>query len=216
MLTHTLKSILLAHIPATGRAKAFYDFLEAPAATDYDFLLQLSGAPRKLGRQVLPYSEDQMAQLRGLDPALHEISAGNLGRVLLAIICPNPSALHELLLRGDDFEKACVLMALPFRDDAADFHLDAVNVCRTNSLDTYRAIAIDNPYPSRFFTEPEFNQLALKVTFLGLPFDRIYDLEKRYNPELGKSLRFLYDERTSAGRTLPDACLKFMQEKNLL
>ena len=35
------------------------------------------------------------------------------------------------------------------------------------------AIAINNPYPSRFFTEPEFNQMVLKVTFLGLAFDQI-------------------------------------------
>jgi hypothetical protein len=216
MTSDLIKAILLEQIPPVGRATAFYDFLNQAKVTDYDFLLQLSGAPRKLGRQTPQYTEVQLKQLNEFEPALGELTAGNLGRVLLAITCPNPSALHEVLLRGDDFEKAAVLIALPFRSDANDFHLDVVNVCRTNSLDTYRAIAIDNPYPSRYFTDPEFNQLVLKVTFLGLEFERIAHLEKRYNPELGKSLRFLYDERTAAGRTLPDTCLQFMKEKNLI
>jgi hypothetical protein len=216
MTTDIIKAILLEQIPSQGRATAFYDFLNQTQVTDYDFLLQLSGAPRKLGRQVLPYTAEQLKQLNEFEPTLGELTAGNLGRVLLAIRCPNPSALHEVLLRGDDFEKAAVLTALSFRKDAADYHLDVVNVCRTNSLDTYQAIAINNPYPSRYFTDPEFNQMVLKVTFLGLAFEQIFDLEKRFNPELGKSLRFLYDERTSAGRTLPEACLTFMKEKNLI
>ena len=54
MTTDIIKAILLEQIPSQGRATAFYDFLNQTQVTDYDFLLQLSGAPRKLGRKSCP------------------------------------------------------------------------------------------------------------------------------------------------------------------
>ena len=216
MVSDTIKLILDSHIIHTERSQDFYKFLERSDSSDYEFLIQFSGAPRKLGRHLLTYTPQEEHFLKSLTPSLYKLTAGNLGRVLLALKRKKKSVLHEILLRGDDFEKACILMTLPFRDDAVDFHFDAVNACRTNSLDTYKAIAIDNPYPSRFFSDSEFNQMVLKVTFLDLAFERIYGLEQRYNSDLGRSLRFLYDERVSAGRTLPNTCLVFMQKKKLI
>ena len=94
--------------------------------------------------------------------------------------------------------------------------MDAVNVCRTNSLDTYKALAINNPYPSTHFTDAEFVQVVLKVLFLGLPFDKIYGLEKRCNNKLIEAVLFFYTERTAAGRKIPEVCLNFLKEKKAL
>jgi hypothetical protein len=211
-----IKTILLRHVPKSGRALAFYDFLESTDFESKDFLIQFSGVPRKLGRQIPAYNNDELHQLDELAPALALLSAGNLGRVLLASKLATKSDLEELLLRGDDFEKATALLALNFREDGKDLHNDVVNVCRTNSLDTYKALAINNPYPADNFTEAEFIQLTLKVLFMGLPFDKIVGLEKRCNEKLVEAVLFFYSERTAAKRTVPDVCINFLKEKNAL
>ena len=155
-----------------------------------EFLIQFSGVPRKLGRYTPGYTPVDREQLIKLAPALAELSVGNLGRVLLASQAKQ-EFLKEILLRGDDFEKASVLLAINFRDDGANFHMDAVNVCRTNSLDTYKALALNNPYPSTYFTDPEFIQVVLKVLFMGLSFDKIYGLETRCNQKTYRSRSIL-------------------------
>ncbi|MDD7983618.1 EboA domain-containing protein [Lentisphaera marina] len=211
-----LKNILLRHAPRQGRTAGFYDFLESTDFQSKEFLIQFSGVPRKLGRQIPDYDDEETQQLNELAPALALLSIGNLGRVLLASKLASRSDLQELLLRGDDFEKATSLLALNFRDDGKELHNDVVNVCRTNSLDTYKALAINNPYPSEHFTEAEFIQLTLKVLFMGLPFDKIYGLEKRCNDKLIEAVLFFYTERTAAKRTVPDVCINFLKEKNAL
>ena len=211
-----IRNILFSHCSNQNRAKLYFDFFEQDDFSKNEFLIQFAGVPRKLGRQILNYNPEEKAFLSSLSPALDDLSAGNLGRFLLAAQKADTDTTKEILLRGDDFEKVCALKALSYRPDAAEFHLDVVNVCRTNSIDTYQALAIDNPYPSQYFTDPEFNQLVLKVTFLGLAFEKIYHLEERCNQDLLDSLLFLYQERTAAGRHLPDACINFLKEKNIL
>ncbi|WDE96035.1 EboA domain-containing protein [Lentisphaera profundi] len=214
--TAAIKSILLIHAPKQGRALAYYDFLETVNPSQKDFLIQFSGVPRKLGRHTPDYTDQEILQLNELAPALALLSIGNLGRVLLAANLASTEDIQEVLLRGDDFEKAAVLLALNFRDDGKQLHLDVVNVCRTNSLDTYKALALNNPYPANNFTEDEFIQLTLKVLFMGLPFDQIHGLEKRCNQKLIEAVLFFYTERTAAKRIVPDICINFLKEKNAL
>ena len=216
MNTDTIKTILLKYAPSQGRATAFYDFLNSSELSAKDFLIQFAGVPRKLGRQIPQYTEEEIQQLDELAPALALLSIGNLGRVLLASTKARTEDIQELLLRGDDFEKATCLLALNFREDSKELHLDVVNVCRTNSLDTYKALALNNPYPANHFTEAEFIQLTLKVLFMGMPFDKIYGLEQRCNDKLIEAVLFFYTERTAAKRTVPDICINFLKEKKAL
>ena len=83
-------------------------------------------------------------------------------------------------------------------------HLAAViDACRTNILPQFEAVACDNPYPSLYFPERNFNQVVLKALFNGVRLERIVGLSARANAELARMARDYADERTAAGRTVP-------------
>ena len=78
-----------------------------------------------------------------------------------------------------------------------------VDACRTNILPQFEAVACDNPYPARFFPEPNFNQVVLKALFNGVRLERIVGLSRRANAELARMASDYAAERRAARRSVP-------------
>jgi hypothetical protein len=78
-----------------------------------------------------------------------------------------------------------------------------IDACRTNILPVFEAVACENPYPSRFFPERNFNQLVMKALFNGVRLDRIVGLAARANIELARMATDFAAERRAAGRPVP-------------
>jgi hypothetical protein len=94
--------------------------------------------------------------------------------------------------------RAVVLLPAPDR-----FLALVIDACRTNILPVFEAVACENPYPSRFFPERNFNQLVMKALFNGVRLDRIVGLAPRANPELARMATDFAAERRAAGRPVP-------------
>jgi hypothetical protein len=75
---------------------------------------------------------------------------------------------------------------------------------RANSLQLVSAVSLHNPYPRAHYSEHEFNQLVLKNLFVGLPIDGVLGLTERANEELARMCEDYYDERSAAGREVPN------------
>jgi hypothetical protein len=67
----------------------------------------------------------------------------------------------------------------------------------------FEAIACDNVYPERHFTELAYNQLVLKSLFLEVPLARVRGLATRARPELARMVLDYAAERRAAGRRVP-------------
>jgi hypothetical protein len=78
-----------------------------------------------------------------------------------------------------------------------------IDACRTNILPQFEAVACENPYPARFFPEPNFNQLVLKALFNGVRLERIVGLDRRANAELTRMAGDYAAERRAARRSVP-------------
>ena len=142
-------------------------------------------------------------------------TVGKQVRFYLLINAKNKS-IKEILLRGSDEEQSLCLKVLSHLKNPKDFHSLAVNACRTNSINVFSAIALNNPFPSSFFSEEEFNQMYLKTIFLDLNTEKIFNGEKMINKNLEKSLQYLFEERKSAGRTFPKKVLDLMKKRKIL
>ena len=211
----SLYEIFTQSLPKTTPAAEFADALIAGPNLEVEtFHRFYSGAPRRLGREVPLWSGVQYIALSAHPIDLSRETRAQLGRILLAAVC-SPDLLRHILLRGDEGEQAAALRALNLRDDAADFKLDAVNCARSNSAVTFGALAQSNPYPAKHFDDREFIHLLVKTIFLGLNFSLVTGRHERYCDEMGRVLSDLLAERRSAGRTLPDDALIFMNEKGL-
>ena len=78
-----------------------------------------------------------------------------------------------------------------------------IDACRTNILPQFEAVACENPYPARFFPEPNFNQVVLKALFNGVRLERIVGLSRRANTELTRMANDYAAERRAARRSVP-------------
>jgi hypothetical protein len=104
---------------------------------------------------------------------------------------------------GDSEERIALLAVLPALPDALAYVETAVEACRTNVGDVFEAIACENEYPARHFSEQAFNQMVMKAVFSGVSLSRVWGLAGRVNSELERMARDYSAERRAAGREVP-------------
>ena len=110
--------------------------------------------------------------------------------------------IDELFMCGDSREQEALLRTLSLLPDAGRFLATAVEACRANVQTVFEAIACENPYPSCYFPESNFNQLVLKSIFTGVSLRRIVGLSDRVTQALKSMVSDYVKERTAAGRAV--------------
>jgi hypothetical protein len=171
----------------------------------------IAQAPRKLGRGPLslhPSERDAHDLPELLGAAAWTLA--DLGRTALLLAAVERVAVAEqvelvakLVRHGELGEQASLLRAFSLLPEPSRFVDIAIDACRTNAVDVFSAIALDNPYPAALFPEHNFNQMVLKALFIGAPVERIVGLERRASPELERMVFAYASERRAAGRSVP-------------
>jgi hypothetical protein len=205
---HIYLQLVLAR--ATGPAR---DWLLARAGrlAPADVGVTFAGCGRRLGAELLVASASERAAIEALElpvPDAWPLAAiGRAGLLLSAserLDAGERAALVERLFRtGDNEERAAILKTLPLLPEPQSFVELAVDACRSHVQSVFEAIACENPYPARWFPEPNFNQLVLKAFFVGIEVRRIEGLASRRGPELVRMALAYASERRAAGRTVP-------------
>lgn len=110
------------------------------------------------------------------------------------------AALNQLFETADMNEHQALFAALPLMPFQEDLIPRAIDGLRTNISLVFDAIALNNPFPAKYFPEPNWNQMVLKAIFMQRPLYRIQGLEERRNPVLAAIARDFAHERWAAGR----------------
>lgn len=189
------------------------DWWRSTTCADFDrirFLAALSGAGRRLGQ----------GSVAGLDGDRWSWAA--LGRVGVLLSLPGRindgglvDVVGEAYRTGDLQEKQAVLRALAFLPTAEQFLAIAAEGARSNAVSILEAIACDNPYPTRYFSQDALNQLTMKALFNGLPLARVVGLKARINADLVRMARDYASERRAAGRSISEDLSMLEQESPL-
>jgi len=109
----------------------------------------------------------------------------------------------EALFRFADEGESCALYrAISLLPDPARFVWRAGEGCRSNMLPIFNTVALDSPFPAKYFDDTAWNQLVMKAVFVETQIDRIQGLDHRLSPELTRMALDFAAERKSAGRTL--------------
>lgn len=192
---------LAAAVAAAGDPAARPALLEA-----------FTGAGRRLGREALAPdpAARQALTAAGVTWPVESWGLDDAGRVvlLLAAAIRWPAGAFEALVeegyrQGDTRERRAVLRGLPLLPAAERFVPLGIEACRTSVQPVFEAIACENPYPSRYFPGPSFNQLVLKALFVGVALDRILGWGERVTAELRQMAADYASERRAAGRPVP-------------
>ena len=110
------------------------------------------------------------------------------------------SAINQLFETGDMYEQQALYAALPLMPFQEELLPRAIDGCRTNMTLIFDAIALNNPFPAKYFPEANWNQLVLKSIFMQRPLYRIQKLDERRNPALAAIASDFAHERWAAGR----------------
>jgi hypothetical protein len=206
----SLETILTSRLPedaASWFRQALHKVRAKGEATDA-FLIMWSGAARRLGQTRLEAATDDEKKLPFFPLGW---GADELGRMLLlqaALAARLPEAhaalVNELFVTGDLRERQAVLRALSHLPAPERFITVGVEAVRNNAVTVIEAIACENPFPARHFSEEAFNQMVLKCLFCEVSLRRVQDLARRVTPELRRMVEGYASERRAAGRPVPE------------
>jgi len=196
----------LAPAPARAWLADFFarqDETFAPRPYYYAF----SGATRRFPKTPVPEASLKLATIPDFRPRRWTLD--QLGRTVLLLSLadkgrePFLSTYRALLETADLRETVALFAALPLLPEPEALVPLAREGLRSNIVDVFDSIALDNPFPAAHFDEEGWNQMILKAIFIRRPLYRIHGIEGRANPALAQSLSDLAHERWAANRSVP-------------
>ncbi len=143
-------------------------------------------AGRRIGRT--PITRDDAARIAHaglLVPAgmgADECARGALGLAAVWATAADDRLgfVRDLLRRGEPRERQAVLRVLAGMPEPARFAEVAAEASRSATTSVFEAIACDNAFPARWFSDDGFAYLVLKAVALGFSPDRIDGLAARW------------------------------------
>ena len=108
----------------------------------------------------------------------------------------------NLIQVADTSELETFLKFLILLPNAEDFNKTGVEALRTNIGTIFDAIALNNPYPSKYFNDQQWNQMYLKAAFMERNLGEIVDIDKRANSDLARIISDYDHERWAASRDI--------------
>lgn len=142
--------------------------------------------------------------------------------LLLLVLAEKPREVflttwRALLNTADLREQVALFSALPWSPYPEELLEPTVDGLRTNVVDIFDAIALDNSFPAEHFSEEAWNQMVLKAIFIARPLYRVEGVDRRGNAALAEAISDLAHERWSAGRDItPEAwrsCIDHLDER---
>jgi hypothetical protein len=177
------------------------------SSTNSSFFLAFSQASRFFKKDNLRLTEkekEQAAQLvPGFEPSHWDLLQTARSYLLLHFSQEKEkwfTAINQLFETGDMYEQQALYAALPLMPFQEELLPRAIDGCRTNMTLIFDAIALNNPFPGKYFPEANWNQLVLKSIFMQRPLHRIQKLDERRNPALADIASDFAHERWAAGR----------------
>ncbi len=108
--------------------------------------------------------------------------------------------VSNLVQVADTGELEAFLKYLILLPHPEDYKNVAVEALRTNIATVFDAIALNNPYPTRYFNDHQWNQMYLKAAFMQRDLGKIQDTDSRANRDLARIISDYAHERWAASR----------------
>lgn len=171
------------------------------------FFLAFSQASRYFKKENLALSETEKVEAAalapGFDPSHWDLLQTARTFLLLSFDREKEewlAAVNQLFETGDMYEQQALYASLPLMPFPEELLSRAIDGCRTNMTLIFDAIALNNPFPAKYFPEANWNQLVLKSIFMQRPLYRIQKLDERRNPALADIASDFAHERWAAER----------------
>mgnify|MGYP003651401623 CR=1 FL=1 len=108
--------------------------------------------------------------------------------------------VENIIQVSDTGELETFLKFLILMPNSERYRNVAVEALRTNIATIFDAISLNNPYPSQYFNDQQWNQMYLKAAFMERDLSQIMDIETRANKDLTRIISDYAHERWAATR----------------
>lgn len=179
------------------------------------FYYAFSGVSRHFEKRgLLEVSDEQSAALEAQKPgfSVRGWDQFRLARVILLLTLAQQDRITfletvaTLLNTADLREQVAIYSAFPLLPHQEDLVEAAVDGLRSNIIDIFDSIALQNPFPAAHFTAEAWNQMVLKAIFINRPLYKIVGVNSRRNAALAEGVSYLAHERWAAERKItPEA-----------
>jgi hypothetical protein len=171
------------------------------------FYLAFGMLKRKVDDGPISISEGLNAELKRINPAFSHtkwtlVEFCRLAFLLHLDSSDNKAKICTLLASSDMKEQVVIYKSLQYLANAEDFKLEIIDGIRTNMVDVFDAIASENSYAFKYFSEDAWNHMVLKAIFMERPIYRIYGIDDKKNAKLAGILQDFVHERWAAGRAV--------------
>ncbi|WP_341226934.1 EboA domain-containing protein [uncultured Arcticibacterium sp.] len=171
------------------------------------FFLNFGMLKRKVKNGSVHISPLLKSKLQSVNPAFSVedwdlVSFCRLAFLLQLNTPENKVKIETLLASADIKEQVIIYRALQYLENAEDFKLNIIDGIRTNMIDVFDAIALENNYAFTYFSEDAWNHMVLKAIFMERPIYRIHGIDQRKNKKLAGILQDFVHERWAAGRVV--------------
>lgn len=167
-------------------------------------------APKRLSKNDLNLTAKELSAaaqcVAGWAP--HDWSVDQAARSYLLLSLPGDLQAQQHIIKtlfsyAELRESIALLQTLPLLPNADSYYDHAKEATRSSSDSVFNALALNNSYPSRFFSEHDWNQMVLKAFFLESDTALIYGYKQRFNSSLSLMFSDFINERCAAGRPVP-------------
>jgi hypothetical protein len=182
------------------------------------FYMAFGQASRYFKKNPLVLSEAQIQEadklLTGFPPASWDLLQAARTYLLLHFTQQDSetyvASLTRLFETADMHEQQALYAALPllpYQDALVDRAMEGL---RTNIVSVFDAVALNNPYPAKYFDDRAWNQMVIKAIFLQRPLYQIQQADQRANQQLADILVDYAHERWAAGREVVPELWRFV------
>lgn len=155
-------------------------------------------------KEVLKISSDHTDVIQYLET--QNANLLQIGRVYLLIRLLEAdenffyNKVENIIQVSDTGELETFLKFLVLLPNSGKYSSVAVEALRTNIATIFDAISLNNPYPSMFFNDQQWNQMYLKAAFMERDLSKIMDIDARANKDLVRIISDYAHERWAASR----------------
>ena len=197
------------------KTKNWFDQKLNSIKTDQDFFITFALINKKIPRGQLQLNPGQIQNILLKNPEFNidNWTLDQLCRFSLLMYYPllSVQSITTLISVADTREQVTIYKSIPYLANASHFASIVVNGIRTNIVDVFDAIALNNPYPASNFSQDEWNQMILKAIFMERPIFQIKDVDQRKNKKLAHILFDYARERWAASRRVTPELWRMMR-----
>lgn len=197
------------------KTKNWFDQKLNSIKTDQDFFITFALINKKIPRGQLQLNPGQIQniQLKYPEFNIDNWTLDQLCRFSLLMYYPllRVQSITTLISVADTREQVTIYKSIPYLANASHFASIVVNGIRTNIVDVFDAIALNNPYPASNFSQDEWNQMVLKAIFMERPIYQIKYVDQRKNKKLAHILFDYARERWAASRRVTPELWRMMR-----